>query len=390
MSNNICPSCKTIYTEEKDKCPNCDETLRKINDFYNDDTFLKEEVPKVMAIRKEIGLEGLVGDLEAIVINVEKENFPHALLDLLSNTGLEIFESYEDNEYFRTVLRKENSADFIFQYRKDTTSNPFKETNINPKSEELPNTRLETLIFTCSNLKKYVEIQNKQGVEFLTDDIVKNENYFFIQTKPSKYTGNSIGLIEWRKKNKSYLSKTGKYRKIEIKKPDFPFLSNIKQLDHCATRVKASERDKAIIEFMKLTNYKFDFSIYVKNLNSITNVARLKKDAYAMVFTSGIKDFEDIDTSGPTEKFIHNYGTRVHHMAFHTENIDNTFNNLKNKGQEFLLELVGSEEEGLKQTFTVPSPYTFLVNEYIFRFGDFDGFFTKSNVFLLTEATNKQ
>ncbi len=34
-----------------------------------------------------------------------------------------------------------------------------------------------------------------------------------------------------------------------------------------------------------------------------------------------------------------------------------------------------------------PSPYTLLVNEYGHRYGDFDGFFTRSNVTLLTEAT---
>ena len=57
---------------------------------------------------------------------------------------------------------------------------------------------------------------------------------------------------------------------------------------------------------------------------------------------------------------------------------------------EFLVELVGSPDEGLKQTFTVQSPHTMLVNEYIHRYGDFDGFFTSSNVEVLTKATEKQ
>jgi hypothetical protein len=56
----------------------------------------------------------------------------------------------------------------------------------------------------------------------------------------------------------------------------------------------------------------------------------------------------------------------------------------------FLLDLVGSPDEGLKQTFTKGSPNTFLVNEYIHRYGDFDGFFTKSNVTDLTKATDAQ
>lgn len=63
---------------------------------------------------------------------------------------------------------------------------------------------------------------------------------------------------------------------------------------------------------------------------------------------------------------------------------------LKDDGRAFLLDLVGSPEEGLKQIFTVPSPHTMLVTEYIKRYGGFDGFFMKSNVELLTKATERQ
>jgi hypothetical protein len=109
-----------------------------------------------------------------------------------------------------------------------------------------------------------------------------------------------------------------------------------------------------------------------------------------MVFTSGITPFAGGAVSGPTEKFIRNYGTRVHHMAFRTERIQETVSSLKKDGMAFLLDLVGSEEEGLRQIFSDPSPHTFIVNEYIQRYGDFDGFFTRSNVERLTEATGKQ
>jgi len=51
---------------------------------------------------------------------------------------------------------------------------------------------------------------------------------------------------------------------------------------------------------------------------------------------------------------------------------------------------VGSEDEGLKQTFSAPSPHTMIINEYIHRYKGFDGFFTKSNVEMLTRATAKQ
>ena len=57
---------------------------------------------------------------------------------------------------------------------------------------------------------------------------------------------------------------------------------------------------------------------------------------------------------------------------------------------KFLLDLVGSEKEGLKQIFSEPSSSTLIVNEYIHRYGGFDGFFTRSNVEKLTEATARQ
>ena len=77
-------------------------------------------------------------------------------------------------------------------------------------------------------------------------------------------------------------------------------------------------------------------------------------------------------------------------MAFRTEEIEQTVSALKEEGLNFLLDLAGSVEEGLKQIFSSPSEHTLLVNEYIHRYGDFDGFFTRSNVTLLTGATAKQ
>jgi 4-hydroxyphenylpyruvate dioxygenase-like putative hemolysin len=168
------------------------------------------------------------------------------------------------------------------------------------------------------------------------------------------------------------------------------YLKNIKWLDHAATRVRAQDRNNAILEFLRLTNYKFDFAIPVKSQNSITSVARLSHSDFAMVFTSGITPYESPESSGPTEKFIQNYGPRVHHIAFQTEEIEETTRALGEDGMEFLLDLVGSPKEGLKQIFSVPSQNTLLVTEYIHRYDDFDGFFSESNVTRLTAATGKQ
>ncbi len=390
MAKYLCLNCHEVYKEPLDgKCPHCQHpaSTEKL-EFSNSDEFLSRETPKVVNVRKAIGLESLVGGLEAVIINTELENQKAAAEEFLCYTGYNYKDSFEDEDYKTCLLSCPKSADLLIRSRKKP-DNPFVPVNTSPKSGHLPNTRLETFVYSCKDLEKYVSIQKKRRVEFITPEIVHYHDYDFIQTMPSKYTGNSLGLTQWKKPSRNWRGKA-KPLKWNLKKPKYAYLKNIGTLDHCATRIKAKDRDAAIVEFMYLTNYHFDFAIYVKSQNSITTVARLSHKDYAQVFTSGIAPYKNETESGPTEKFIHNYNTRVHHMAFVTKNIETTIKALGEDGLEYLLELVGCEEDGLKQTFTVASPNTLLTNEYIHRYSDFDGFFTKSNVTLLTEATDKQ
>jgi 4-hydroxyphenylpyruvate dioxygenase-like putative hemolysin len=361
-----------------------------MSDFkQNDDSVLLGAVEKIRTERRKAGLEGLVGGLEAVVISTEPDHFIPAINELLGNTGHEMSASYTRGPHDVCILSQEGSADLIIQTRKAGV-NPFTAANKGAKTASVPNTRLETFIFKCRDVKEYFKTQSKRGVEFVGGEAFKNANYKYAQTMPSRFTGNAIGLVEWKNRESDYLTADCKPLALDVAKPDRPWLKNIKDLDHVAARVRAEERDAAILEFMELTSYDFSFAVYVDFLNSITNVARLSPDDYAQVFTSGIAPFTTVEESGPTELFIHNYGARSHHMAFTTENIEDTVESLKGQGQGFLSDLVGSREEGLKQIFTKMSPNTLLVNEYIRRYDGFDGFFTKSNVTLLTQATMNQ
>jgi hypothetical protein len=358
--------------------------------FVNRDEKLREKTEEVIDKRTKAGLDGLVGGLQCVIINTEPGNQKAAVREFLRYTGLEFDEAFENADIRACILKREESADFMVASRKQIDSK-FSRLNDYPKALHLPNTRLETFVFTTPDLKRYVGIQKSLGITFLTEDIIKADNFLFIQTQPSTYTGNSIGFIEWKGEPGRYSGfRNSRVLPWHYGKPDTGYQRNIGHLDHAATRVRAEDRDSAILEFMALTNYNFQFAIYVKSINSITNVARLSETDFAMVFTSGVTPYVSDEESGPTEKLIRNYGPRVHHLAFHTENIDETFQAVKDDGMGFLVELVGSPEEGLKQTFTEASPNTLLVNEYIYRYGDFDGFFTKSNVSILTEATGKQ
>ncbi|MBU1049564.1 hypothetical protein KKG90_06005 [Candidatus Bipolaricaulota bacterium] len=356
--------------------------------FQNTGDRLRVKASVVLEERRRVGLEGLIGGLEFIVINTEPQHQHAAVDELLSTTGLEVVDAFADTESRTVVLRTHESADVLITSR--VAASPYARFNDYPKARHLPMTRLETFAFACADVARTVAIQRGRGIKFQSDVPVRGEHAQWILSTPSDYTGLSIGLVERSSATRSYRAEESRDLNWRFKKPDRPFLSCVGHLDHAATRVQATQRDAAILEFMNLTNYAFDFAIYVKSLNSITHVARRSADDFAMVFTSGIAAFVDEATSGPTERFIHNYGPRTHHLAWDTKEIDRVFDGLLERGETFLLPLIGSPEEGLKQTFGAMSSHTLLVNEYIHRFGDFDGFFTKSNVTLLTGATGNQ
>ena len=386
----ICQGCEQVFIDlEEEKCPKCGTSSPHVYDFKKSDEFLKEKAAMMRDTRRSVGLEGIVGGLDSIIINTEPDRQKLAVEEILRYTGFKFEVAFETDIKRVCILKRKDSASIIVQSRLKG-KNLFTHFNNFPKSKHLPNTRLETFVFETPNIEKYLTIQKNRDIEFVTSDIIESDNFSFIQTKPSALTGNSVGLIQWKKCKGNYFDEKNIDLKWEFIKPKKDYLDNIGKIDHAATRVKAMNRDAAIIEFMSLTNYDFDFAIYVKVFNSITNVARLTKTDFAMVFTSGIAPYINAKTSGPTEKYIHNYGTRVHHVAFKTEKIEDSFVELKKDGMKFLIELVGSKKQGLKQTFTEGSPNTLLVNEYIHRYGDFDGFFTRSNVTMLTAATENQ
>jgi hypothetical protein len=95
---------------------------------------------------------------------------------------------------------------------------------------------------------------------------------------------------------------------------------------------------------------------------------------------------------------VRNYGPRLHHFALgvadgETEgriNIDYVVDSIRSQGKDFLLDVIGSREEGLKQIFSSASEHSSLIIEYVQRFGDFEGFFTKRNVARLTQAAGTE
>ncbi|WP_300158111.1 hypothetical protein [Solidesulfovibrio sp.] len=363
--------------------------------FVNDDAMLLREVERATRERRLAGLEGLVGGLAAVVVDVVPQDLLPAVGELLAATALRHEASLDDpltgDGGPCLWLRDGLGADFLVKSR-PAGPDPFAPYNAGAKTGPGRAGRLETFVYVCGDLDRYVAVQRGRGVAFMTETPAQTDAFSFIQTAPSVHTGNSLGFIEWKGRPGTFAH--AKSRPLDLTpppKPDRPWLADIGGLDHVATRVRAGNRDAAIAEFISLTGYHFDFAVYVESLNSITSVARLGPGEYAQVFTSGISPLDGADgDAGPTERFIANYGTRPHHAAFAARGIEKVVEGLASDGVGFLSELVGSRQEGLKQIFSAMSPRTLLVNEYIERYDGFDGFFTKSNVTHLTRATEKQ
>lgn len=68
------------------------------------------------------------------------------------------------------------------------------------------------------------------------------------------------------------------------------------------------------------------------------------------------------------------------------ENIEHAVDRIATQGRDFLLDIIGSRDQGLKQIFSSASEHSSLIIEYVQRFDDFQGLFTKENVAALTHA----
>jgi 4-hydroxyphenylpyruvate dioxygenase-like putative hemolysin len=158
----------------------------------------------------------------------------------------------------------------------------------------------------------------------------------------------------------------------------------IVKLDHIAYRVKMGDREKLMGELMNVLPYKLFKSFKVVRSNATTTCLKLEDTLPVVVISEGLSEDSIV------EKYCQKYGSRVHHLAYLVTDIDKVVEIQKSRGVKFTTEkIIGSEEEGIKQIFTLPTETSNHIIEYIQRFGDFDGFFTPSNIAGLMKSTEK-
>jgi hypothetical protein len=378
--------------------------------------FFEENLIRLLEERDRLGLTAMIHEIDALMITVDPEHSIEYVAELALMTPYHYLVTLETEKHWTHVLRIDlNSPDILLREVKDHNyRGVFRSLNeIYPVGAKKPNSRYMGEIIRVSDLHSVVQLQQQREFRFFNQDEVRKLELpgNIAVSKPSPYTHNIVAYLE-RQQDEPRVYALG----VSVIRPDVQaayveaktlqsklgISDLLLPLDHLATRVYSQNREVAILEYLSWSSYYFWGAYNIKDQNSSTNVTKSahpipESKSPAKVFTANntpyfINHLEKLPS--PTETFVRNYGPRLHHMAISVkdgelggkEHIDVVVDAIAKNGKGFLLDVIGSKEQGLKQIFSNASEHSSLIIEYVQRYGSFDGFFTKENVAKLTEA----
>ncbi len=382
--------------------------------------FFEEYLVKLLEERDRCGLTENIHAIEALMITVDPGHSIRYVAELALMTPYHYLVTLESESHWTHILRIDmNSPDFLVREVKDSnTRGIFRSLNeVYPIGVHKPNSRYMGEILRVNDLHNVVQCQQEREFRFFTQDEVRKLELpgNLAITKPSPYTHNIVAYMERPEDQiRSYALGISTIRddvhqaceSAKQKQVDLGIDRLILPIDHLATRVYSQNREVAILEYLSLSSYYYWGSYNIADQNSSTNVTKSvhytnEMHSPAKVFTANntpyfVNHLEKLPS--PTETFVRNYGPRLHHLAVAVsdmmseqdqhgmDNIDFVVSQIASQGRNFLLDVIGSKEDGLKQIFSSASEHSSLIIEYVQRFGDFQGFFTKDNVAELTRA----
>jgi len=386
--------------------------------------FFEDYRHKIYARRQQSGIEDLVGNMRAIVTQVEPGTSLATMVEFYLMTPYRYAASYIGQTHKFYVLHNTPQTPALIVM--EPLAEDFKEyilriNKMYPLSRATPHTRYVGEIYASKDIAATRSTLEDQSVRFEYAGEVENPFYGsdgFLFTMPSDFTGNRVGYSGLDMNDPDSLGLGGKFELTPAEQTmldeaaAFGETSGVAPLllglDHMATRILAPDREDAILEFLTQVPYYFWGAYNIFDMNSSTNVNRSgnitdDKHSPAKVFTANntpsfVNSFENLPM--PTETFVRNFGRRMHHMAIEVKdgdhgggekNVDFVVAALKEKGVPFLAHVVGEcrDEPNLKQIFSKHSKNTILITEYVERCHGFDGFFTKDNVAALTAAAGQ-
>lgn len=378
--------------------------------------FFEEYLLQLLEDRDKAGLTDMVHEIDAIMITVDPGHSIQYIGELALMTPYHYLVTLESEEHWTHVLRVDmNSPDFLVREVKDPSiSGIFRSLNeVYPIGASKPNSRYMGEILRVTDLHDVVECQKARDFRFFSQNQIRKLELpgNLAISKPSPYTHNIVAYMERpvddiRTYALGVSSIRSEVQDVYLAAKEVQKAHEIDDLilpiDHLATRIYSQNREVAILEWLSLSSYYYWGSYDIKDQNSSTNVT--KSVHYSNELKSPAKVFTANNTPyfvnhlnklpSPTETFVRNYGPRLHHIALAVrdgerhgqENIDYVVQQIADQGRNFLLDVIGSKQDGLKQIFSSASEHSSLIVEYVQRFGDFDGFFTKHNVAELTHA----
>lgn len=391
-------------------------SLRPRHGDKQNSVFFETYLQRLLEERDESGLTDMIEQIDAIMITVDPGHSIRYIGELALMTPYHYLVTLESEQHWTHILRVDMQApDLLIREVKDANIRGiFRSLNeVYPIGASKPNSRYMGEILRVEDLHGVVERQKERGFRFFSQAELRKLELpgNLAVSKPSPYTHNIVAYMERpREELRVYALGLSEIRpEIQTVYQDAKRLQHelgitelILPIDHLATRVYCQNRELAILEWLSLSSYYYWGSYDIKDQNSSTNVTKsvhhsTELQSPAKVFTASntpyfVNHLENIPS--PTETFVRNYGPRLHHIALAVrdgetagrENIEHVVQQIAAQGRDFLLDVIGSKEQGLKQIFSSASEHSSLIIEYVQRFGDFDGFFAKDNVAELTHA----
>ncbi len=378
--------------------------------------FFEEYLERLLEERDRVGLTQMIHGMEAIMLTVDPGHSIGYIGEICLMTPYHYLVTLESEAHWTHILRIDMEAPdlLIREVKSAGTRGIFRSLNeVYPIGARKPNSRYIGEVLGVSNLHETVALQKEREFGFFSQDEIRRMEMpgNLAISKPSPYTHNIVSYIE-RPAGEIRVYALGlssirdDAQAAYVAAKDKQAASGLDRLllpiDHLATRVYSQNREVAILEWLSWSSYYYWGSYDITDQNSSTNVTRSvhhARESYspAKVFTASntpyfVNHLERLPS--PTETFVRNYGPRLHHVALAVqdgytagqENIEYVVDTIRRQGRDFLLDVIGSKEDGLKQIFSSASEHSSLIIEYVQRFGDFAGFFTRRNVAELTHA----
>jgi hypothetical protein len=378
--------------------------------------FFETYLSRLLEERDRVGLSELIREIDALMITVEPGHSIDYVAELCLMTPYHYLVTLESESHMTHIMRIDlNSPDILVREVKDPNIRGiFRSLNeVYPIGSYKPYSRYMGEVLRVTDLHSVVRLQREREFRFFSQDEVRRLEMpgNLAVSKPSPYTHNIVAYLErepdelrvyalgWSSIRSdvqdAYLAAKELQKKMRIDTLILP-------IDHLATRVYSQNREVAILEYLSWSSYHYWGSYDIKDQNSSTNVTKSvhysdELCSPAKVFTANntpyfVNHLEKLPS--PTETFVRNYGPRLHHIAIAVrdgetdgmENIEYVVRVIREQGKDFLLDVIGSKEQGLKQIFSSASEHSSLIVEYVQRYGAFDGFFAKDNVAELTRA----